>query len=42
MKVTVIQSVIGVLATLAKILVQRLEDLDISGQVETGKTTALL
>ena len=39
MKVTVIPIVIG---TVTKGLVQRLEDLEIRGRVETIKTTALL
>ena len=34
--------VIGALGTVTKRLVQRLEDLEITGQVETVQTTALL
>ena len=42
MKVTVILIVIGALDTVTKGLVQRLEDLEIRGRVETIQTTALL
>ena len=42
MKVTVIPIVIGVLGTVTKGLVQRLEDLEIRGEVETIQTTALV
>ena len=42
MKVTVIPVVIGALATFTKGLIQRLEDLEIRGRVETIQTTALL
>ena len=42
MKVTIIQIVIGALSTITKGLVQGLEDLDITGQMETIYTTALL
>ena len=42
MKVTVIQLVIGALGTIAKRLLQRLEDLEIRGQVEANQTIALL
>ena len=41
MKVTVKQIVIGALGTVTKCLLQGLEDLKISGQVETIQTTAL-
>ena len=41
MKVTIIPSVIGVLDTVTKGLVQELEDLETKGRVETIKTTAL-
>ena len=41
-KVTVILIVIGSLSTVTKSLVQRLEDLEIGGRVETIQTTALL
>ena len=39
---TVIPIVIGALGTVTKELVQELEDLEIRGQVETIKTSALL
>ena len=42
MKVTIILIVIGALGIVTKGLVQRLEDLEIIGQVETVQTTALL
>ena len=42
MKVTVIPIVVGILGTIPKRLVKRLEDLEIIGQVETIQTTALL
>ena len=42
MKVTVIPIVIGALSSIAKGLVQGLEELEIRGQVETIQTTALL
>ena len=42
MKVTVILVVIGALGTVIKGLVQRLEDLEIRGRVETTPTIALL
>ena len=42
MKVTIVQIVIGALGTIAKGLLKGLEDLDISGRVETIQTTALL
>ena len=42
MKVTVIPSVIGALGTFTKGLVQRLEDLEIRGRVETIQRTVLL
>ena len=41
-KVTVIPIVTGVLSTVTKGLLQRLEDLEIRGGVETIQTTALL
>ena len=41
-KVTIIPIVIGALGTVTKGLVQKLEDLEIRGQVETVQTTALL
>ena len=42
MKVTIIPIVIGALGTLTKGLVQRREDMEITGQAETVQTTALL
>ena len=42
MKVMIIPMVIGALGTVAKELIQGLEDLEITGQVETIQTTALL
>ena len=42
MKVMVIPTVIGPLGTVTKVLVQWLEDLEITGRVETIQTTALL
>ena len=42
MKVMVIPIVIGALGTITKELVERLEDLEIQGRVETIQTTALL
>ena len=42
MKVTLISIVIGTLGTVTKGLVQGLEDLEISGRVETIQTTTLL
>ena len=42
MKVTVIPVVIGALSTATKGLVQRQEDLEVTGRVETIQTTALL
>ena len=42
MKVTVIPIVIGALGTVTKGLIQELEDLKITGRVETFQTTALL
>ena len=42
MKVTIIRIVIGALGTVTKVLVQGLEDLEITGRVETIQTTALL
>ena len=42
MKVTVIPIVIGNLSTVTKGLVQGLEDLKVTGRVETIQTTALL
>ena len=41
-KVMVILIVIGAFGTVTKGLVQRLEDLEIRGQVETSQTTAVL
>ena len=41
MKVTVIPIVIGALGTVTKRLVQGLEDLEITGRVETTQTRAL-
>ena len=42
MKVTITPIVIGALGTITKGLVQGLEDLEITGRVETIQTTALL
>ena len=42
MKVTIIPIVIGALGTVTEGLVQRLEDLEIKGRVETIQTTAIL
>ena len=42
MKVSVIPIVIGFLGTVIKGLVQKLEDLEIRGRVETIQTTSLL
>ena len=42
MKVTIIPIVIGAFGTVTKGLLKELEDLEIGGQVETIKTTALL
>ena len=42
MKVSVLSIIIGALGTVTKGLVQGLEDLEISGRVETIQTTALL
>ena len=42
MKVRIIPIVIGILGTVTRGLVQGLEDLEITGQVETVQTTALL
>ena len=42
MKVTVILIVIGALGTVTKGFIQRLNDLEIRGRVETIQTTALL
>ena len=42
MKVTVIPIVIGALGTVTKGLLQGLEDLEITGRMETIQTTALL
>ena len=42
MKVTIVPIVIGALGTVTKGLLKGLEDLEVSGQVETIKTTALL
>ena len=42
MKVTIVPIVIGVLDTVTKGLVQRLEDLEITEQAESLQTTALL
>ena len=41
MKMTVIPIVIGALATITKGLIQRLEDVEIRGQLETIQTTTL-
>ena len=42
LKVTIIPILIGALGTVTKGLIQGLEDLEITGQVETVQTTALL
>ena len=42
MKVTVIQIIIGALGTVTKGLIQRLENLEITGRVKTNQSTALL
>ena len=42
MKVTIILILIGALGTVTKGLVQGLEDLEMTGQVETVQTTVLL
>ena len=42
MKVTIIPNGIGALGTVTKGLVQRMEDLEITGRVETIQTTILL
>ena len=42
MKVTIIPNVIGALGTVTKGLIKGLEDMNISGRVETIQTTALL
>ena len=42
MKVAIVPIVIGALGTVTKGLLKGLEDLEISGQVETIQTTALL
>ena len=42
MKVTIVSIVIGALGTVTKWLLKGLEDLEVSGQVETIQTTALL
>ena len=42
MKVTIIPVVIGALGSVTKGLVQRLEDLEMTGRMETVQTTALL
>ena len=42
LKVTMILIVIGILGTVTKGLIQELEDLEITGQVEAIQTTALL
>ena len=42
MKMTVIPIVIGALGTVTKGLIQELDDLEITGQVETMQTTSLL
>ena len=41
MKVTIIPIVIGAFGTVTKGLLNRLEDLEVGGQVETIQTTAL-
>ena len=42
MLVTIILSVIGAFGTVTKVLLKRLEDLEVGGRVETIQTTALL
>ena len=42
MKVTIVPIVIGAFGTITKGLLKGLEDLEVSGQVETIQTTALL
>ena len=42
MKVTIVPIVIGALDTIAKGLLKGLEDLEVGGEVETIKMTALL
>ena len=42
MKVTIVPIVIGAFGTVTKGLLKGLEDLEVSGRVETIKTTALL
>ena len=42
MQVTIIPIVIGLLGTVSKGLLKRLEDLEVSGRVETIQTTELL
>ena len=42
MKVTIVPIVIGALGTITKGLLKGLEDLEVSGRVETNQTTALL
>ena len=42
MKVTIVSIVIGALGTVTKGLLKGLEDLEVSGRVETIQTTALL
>ena len=42
MKVTIVPIVIGPLGTITKKLLKGLEDLEVSGRVETIQTTALL
>ena len=42
MKMTIVPTVIGALGTVTKGLVQRLEDLEITGRVETIQSAALL
>ena len=42
MKATIILIVIGALATVTKVLLKEMEDLEIRGQVETIETKALL
>ena len=42
MKITIVPIVIGALGTIIKGLLKGLEDLEVSGRVETIQTTALL
>ena len=42
MKVTIVSIVIGALGTITKGLLKGLEDLEVSGRIETIRTTALL